>query len=112
MIIDCYCHYVKGDGLTGPWDTDAAGIERKVRLLHLPYKLESQVLGGTFFKLSAGARPARRTPMPPSPWEDRKIEPAIPTGGLEVFDPWVTREKLLGRQRYRYVNCPIYLISD
>jgi uncharacterized protein len=23
MIIDCHCHTGKGDGLTGPWDTDA-----------------------------------------------------------------------------------------
>jgi predicted TIM-barrel fold metal-dependent hydrolase len=23
MIIDCHCHVGKGDGLTGPWDTDA-----------------------------------------------------------------------------------------
>ena len=41
MIIDCHCHAWKGDGLTGPWDTDAsldaylaraskAGIQRTV----------------------------------------------------------------------------------
>lgn len=41
MIVDCHCHAGKGDGLTGPWDTDAplgryleraaaAGIERTV----------------------------------------------------------------------------------
>ena len=41
MIIDCHCHAGKGDGLTGPWDTNAplekylrrataAGIERTV----------------------------------------------------------------------------------
>ena len=41
MIIDCHCHAGKGDGLTGPWDTNAplekymrraaaAGIERSV----------------------------------------------------------------------------------
>jgi predicted TIM-barrel fold metal-dependent hydrolase len=41
MIIDCHCHAGKGDGLTGPWDTDAplhfylqraaaAGIRRTV----------------------------------------------------------------------------------
>lgn len=23
LIIDCHCHYGKGDGLTGPWDTSA-----------------------------------------------------------------------------------------
>jgi hypothetical protein len=23
MIIDCHCHSGKGDGLTGPWDTNA-----------------------------------------------------------------------------------------
>ena len=23
MIIDCHCHAGKGDGLTGPWDTNA-----------------------------------------------------------------------------------------
>jgi predicted TIM-barrel fold metal-dependent hydrolase len=41
MIVDCHCHAGKGDGLTGPWDTnaplekylrraDAAGIHRTV----------------------------------------------------------------------------------
>jgi uncharacterized protein len=41
LIIDCHCHAGKGDGLTGPWDTDAplrpylgwaaeAGIQRTV----------------------------------------------------------------------------------
>jgi uncharacterized protein len=41
MIIDCHCHAGKGDGLTGPWDTNAplerylkraakAGIDRTV----------------------------------------------------------------------------------
>src|SRR5262245_21938078 len=41
MIVDCHCHAGKGDGLTGPWDTDAplskyliraarAGIQRTV----------------------------------------------------------------------------------
>ena len=41
MIIDCHCHAGKGDGLTGPWDTNAplekyllraarAGVERTV----------------------------------------------------------------------------------
>jgi predicted TIM-barrel fold metal-dependent hydrolase len=41
MVIDCHCHAGKGDGLTGPWDTNAplddylvwaerAGIERTV----------------------------------------------------------------------------------
>jgi uncharacterized protein len=24
MIIDCHCHAGKGDGFTGPWDTDAS----------------------------------------------------------------------------------------
>lgn len=24
MIIDCHCHFGKGDGLTGPWDTSAS----------------------------------------------------------------------------------------
>jgi predicted TIM-barrel fold metal-dependent hydrolase len=43
VIIDCHCHAGKGDGLTGPWDTDApleeyvrraarAGIDRTVLL--------------------------------------------------------------------------------
>jgi predicted TIM-barrel fold metal-dependent hydrolase len=43
MIIDCHCHAGKGDGLTGPWDTNAplakylrraagAGIDRTVLL--------------------------------------------------------------------------------
>lgn len=28
MIIDCHCHAGKGDGLTGPWDTDAPLTEQ------------------------------------------------------------------------------------
>ena len=34
MIIDSHCHAGKGDGLTGPWDTDAplgAYLRRAVR---------------------------------------------------------------------------------
>ncbi|MGH8899121.1 MAG: hypothetical protein ACRDZ4_19370 [Egibacteraceae bacterium] len=41
MIVDCHCHAGKGDGFTGPWDTEAwvepiwsgarrAGIDRTV----------------------------------------------------------------------------------
>lgn len=30
MIIDCHCHAGKGDGLTGPWDTDAS-LDRYVQ---------------------------------------------------------------------------------
>lgn len=30
MIIDCHCHAGKGDGLTGPWDTDAS-LEQYMR---------------------------------------------------------------------------------
>lgn len=30
MIIDCHCHAGKGDGLTGPWDTDAS-LDRYIR---------------------------------------------------------------------------------
>jgi len=50
MIIDCHCHFGKGDGLTGPWDTSAtlakylhragrAGIGRTVlfSLFHSDY---------------------------------------------------------------------------
>ena len=50
MIIDCHCHFGKGDGLTGPWDTsalldkylrraDQAGIRRTVlfSLFHSDY---------------------------------------------------------------------------
>ncbi|HTG81351.1 MAG TPA: amidohydrolase family protein [Geobacteraceae bacterium] len=50
MIIDCHCHYGKGDGLSGPWDTSAlldkylhranrAGISRTVlfSLFHSDY---------------------------------------------------------------------------
>ena len=29
MIIDCHCHAGKGDGLTGPWDTDASLVKYK-----------------------------------------------------------------------------------
>jgi len=55
MIIDCHCHAGKGDGLTGPWDTDAslnkyllraarAGIDRTVLLaaFHSDYSVANQ----------------------------------------------------------------------
>ena len=55
MIIDCHCHAGKGDGLTGPWDTDAslnkylpraarAGIDRTVLLaaFHSDYAVANQ----------------------------------------------------------------------
>ena len=81
-------------GSDGPWLHP--GLElAKVRLLHLPPELESQVLGGTFLKLIARVRTARRASMSPILWEDRKIEPAIPARGLEIFDPWVVKDRLL-----------------
>ena len=55
MIIDCHCHAGKGDGLTGPWDTDAplekylrraadAGIDRTVLFaaFHSDYAVANQ----------------------------------------------------------------------
>jgi predicted TIM-barrel fold metal-dependent hydrolase len=55
MIIDCHCHAGKGDGLTGPWDTDAslnkylaratkAGIHRTVlfSVFHSDYALANR----------------------------------------------------------------------
>ena len=55
MIIDCHCHAGKGDGLAGPWDTDAslskylpraarAGIDRTVLLaaFHSDYAVANQ----------------------------------------------------------------------
>ena len=57
MIIDCHCHAGKGDGLTGPWDTDAsldkylqraheAGIARTVLFsaFHSDYALANRVV--------------------------------------------------------------------
>lgn len=58
MIIDCHCHAGKGDGLTGPWNTDApladylrrarqAGIDR-INLLpafHSDYAVANRALG-------------------------------------------------------------------
>lgn len=34
MIIDCHCHAGKGDGLTGPWDTEATLERYLVRASH------------------------------------------------------------------------------
>jgi uncharacterized protein len=58
MIIDCHCHAGKGDGLTGPWDTDAslakylpraarAGIDRTALLaaFHSDYAIANRALG-------------------------------------------------------------------
>jgi uncharacterized protein len=58
MIIDCHCHAGKGDGLTGPWDTDAsldkymrradaAGIQRTVVFpaLHSDYAIANREVG-------------------------------------------------------------------
>lgn len=55
MIIDCHCHAGKGDGLTGPWDTNAplekyllraarAGIDRTVLFaaFHSDYSLANR----------------------------------------------------------------------
>jgi len=55
MIIDCHCHVGKGDGLTGPWDTNApvekylrraarAGIDRTVLFaaFHSDYALANR----------------------------------------------------------------------
>jgi uncharacterized protein len=55
MIIDCHCHAGKGDGLTGPWDTDAplgkyllraarAGVDRTVLFaaFHSDYRLANR----------------------------------------------------------------------
>jgi predicted TIM-barrel fold metal-dependent hydrolase len=55
MIIDCHCHAGKGDGLSGPWDTDApldrylaraarAGIDRTVLLaaFHSDYSVANR----------------------------------------------------------------------
>lgn len=57
MIIDCHCHAGKGDGLTGPWDTDApldryleradaAGIERSVlfAVFHSDYAVANRAV--------------------------------------------------------------------
>ena len=58
MIIDCHCHAGKGDGLTGPWDTDAplgrylrraakVGIERTVLFaaFHSDYAVANREVG-------------------------------------------------------------------
>ena len=58
MIIDCHCHAGKGDGLTGPWDTDAtlgaylrrarsAGIQRTVLFaaFHSDYAVANREVG-------------------------------------------------------------------
>ena len=55
MIIDCHCHAGKGDGLTGPWDTNAplakylrraagAGIDRTALLaaFHSDYTIANR----------------------------------------------------------------------
>jgi uncharacterized protein len=57
LIIDCHCHAGKGDGLTGPWDTDAplgpylewadeAGIQRTVLFaaFHSDYALANRAV--------------------------------------------------------------------
>jgi predicted TIM-barrel fold metal-dependent hydrolase len=58
LIIDCHCHAGKGDGLTGPWDTDAsldrylrraaaAGIRRTVLFaaFHSDYAVANRAVG-------------------------------------------------------------------
>ncbi|HEY5800772.1 MAG TPA: amidohydrolase family protein [Burkholderiaceae bacterium] len=57
MIIDCHCHAGPGDGLTGPWDTDApldaytrragrAGIDRTVLFaaFHTDYAVANRIV--------------------------------------------------------------------
>jgi uncharacterized protein len=58
LIIDCHCHAGKGDGLTGPWDTDAsldrylrraaaAGVRRTVLFaaFHSDYAVANRAVG-------------------------------------------------------------------
>jgi predicted TIM-barrel fold metal-dependent hydrolase len=67
MIIDCHCHAGKGDGLTGPWDTNApldqylrrateAGIARTVLFpaFHTDYRMANRAVARI-----VAARPAR-----------------------------------------------------
>ncbi|MGH9883043.1 MAG: amidohydrolase family protein [Pyrinomonadaceae bacterium] len=67
MIIDCHCHAGKGDGLTGPWDTNAplgkymlraakAGIDRTVLFaaFHSDYQMANREVARI-----VGSRPDR-----------------------------------------------------
>jgi predicted TIM-barrel fold metal-dependent hydrolase len=65
VIIDCHCHAGKGDGLTGPWDTDAplgrylrraarAGIDRTV--LFAPFHSDYAVANRQVARIVAGDR--------------------------------------------------------
>ena len=67
MIVDCHCHAGKGDGLTGPWDTNAplekyllraarAGIDRTVLFaaFHSDYTSANREVGRI-----VGTRPTR-----------------------------------------------------
>jgi predicted TIM-barrel fold metal-dependent hydrolase len=67
MIIDCHCHAGKGDGLTGPWDTDAplddylvraarAGIQRTV--LFAPFHSDYAIANRAVARIVA-SRPDR-----------------------------------------------------
>jgi predicted TIM-barrel fold metal-dependent hydrolase len=67
MIIDCHCHAGKGDGLTGPWDTDAplaryleraraAGITQSV--IFPPFHSDYAVANRAVARLAA-AQPGR-----------------------------------------------------
>lgn len=46
MIIDCHCHAGKGDGLTGPWDTDAS-IQQYLRWANT-YQIDKTVVFPAF----------------------------------------------------------------
>lgn len=46
MIIDCHCHAGKGDGLTGPWDTDAS-IQQYLRWAST-YRIDKTVVFPAF----------------------------------------------------------------
>lgn len=63
MVIDCHCHAGKGDGLTGPWDTDAplaeylrrareAGIDRTVLMpaFHSDYAVANRKLASVVMR--------------------------------------------------------------
>lgn len=65
MIVDCHCHAGKGDGLTGPWDTEAplGAYLRRARAAGIDKTVIFPAFGGDYARANAAlARIAARHP--------------------------------------------------
>ena len=108
MIIDCHCHAGKGDGLTGPWDTDA-GLGNYLRWA-TEYKIDKTVLFAAFHSnyRVANARVARIVNENPNRFYGFAFVNAARDAGriFSMVELAVTRYGFCGIKVHRY-DAPI-----